>query len=194
MINETNGLTSAKYGNATHNIITLCPVVNISKRLTIHNAVVLYLQPVDIINLLYYAEPHLVNTHHLSPCEALMQRLINVTSYLAFFRGKQRVATAHCQSAFLSNDRTGNDLNLKAIISNHTSNNGYLLKILLTKIGTIWFNHHKQLAHNLANTIEMTWTEGTFHHTVSGWIAKVSRIRFWIDLTNRRGKSNCRAT
>ena len=76
----------------------------------------------------------------------------------------------------------------------HLANDGQLLEILFTKVGTVGLDDVEQLAHNLADTIEVTRAVDALHHGVERCEAELTRIGLRINLLYRGSKHKTYAT
>ena len=190
MINQTYWRSSAVYGNATHNVWGIVPRAYVGQRLTIHNAVVLHFKPLYGIDVGNYVVVNLCNGVFTNQFEAFLHDTVDVCSQLSFVIREKRVAAAACQSAFLTDDGAGDDLHPETLICHHATDNGNLLEILFSEVSTVRIHVGEQLADNLAYTIEMSWTEDTFHDTVCGRIAELAGVGFRVDLAYGWGKGD----
>ena len=118
----------------------------------------------------------------------------NIQRILSFHRRKPCIAAAQCQPVFLTHNRTTyNFQSVEPYLFHHFTNNSQLLEVFLAEISTGRVYNHKQLAHYLAYSIKMSWTETAFHHCVQRRITELPGIRLRINLFYRRSKNKSRS-
>ena len=134
------------------------------------------------------ASSHEETSARLSP--STMLKYCTSSGNDSLFCREKAVTAAQGQTIALTDDRTRNNLEFETEVLHHSTDDGYLLIVLLAKVGTIRLDIHEEFAHDLAHAIEMSWTHRPLHHAVCGRITELSGVRFRIDFLHSRSKGD----
>lgn len=191
VVDKANGCLTTIDGDTSNDMGGFVPRADVGQGVAVYNTIVLNLKSLNSVYLVNDIIVNLGNGGCIDHANTLLEDTIDVGSYLALLVRKQRVTTASGKTAFLANDRTWHYLDAELQVVNHATNDGNLLEILLAKVCTVGIDIAKQLAYNLANPIEVAWTERTLHDTICGRIAKLTCVGFGIDLLDRGCEGYC---
>ena len=130
----------------------------------------------------------------LGKLEAALQRGINLRGDLAHLGGEAHVAAALCQAVVLAHARALHDIDIKAQLLDHRTDDGNLLEVLLTEVSAVGHHPREQFAHDLAHAVKVTRAHGAFHHLLHRTEVKHAGVGLGIDFLDGGHESHVNAT